>query len=832
MIELKNVRKAYSSKRGERVQALDGVSFAFGNRGMYFILGKSGSGKSTLLNIIGGLDRADEGDVFYDGIPLSSFAGKDFENYRNNAVGFVFQEFNLIEKFSVYENVELALKMQREERCEEKVALALETVGLSGYEKRSVSELSGGQKQRVAIARALVKNSEIILADEPTGNLDSETGAEIFCLLKDIAKTKTVIVVSHDRENAEKYGDAVIEIKDGLIVSEDVSGNILGTEERAGGNAAARGGRPRLPFSFIAKMAWHNLLYKKWRTVVTIAATVLSVLLVCAAQVFYSVNTEDNIAKSAADLGKQYLRLEQFSGVDSYGVPSFSSSINERACGYLKEEGFTFLRTGDISNKSVLIAESPAHIKNFGLEFYGEEPASLADGFYVADVYIESALASGSYFEEGDLTYEEMAGKELLKKVKPSPYEDILIERTPIAGVLRTRFGKSAQSLGDQMDRNLFSGRLFCSEAYYLEQKGARPFVRAQEGKFSLTLRSGGSERKYAEDILLSEFSNSEAYALTGVGYRAFTDDNNLGKEEILLSRSLYNSLYGQEIEPWPGEFEDFSQEDPSTWYLADYTPAHIGETIDLTFVQDELGEELLSLQGKKLAGVIIGDNGYPGWNGEQEEPYQVYTAPGEVSAALSPRYPLYGGGASLILKTQGFSKTALALRSLRSAYGMGVGHDDSDAAMFDFGFYFYSQEESFANMQSAFLYMAIVAFAVGMLLLIALISFGITSRKKEIGILKALGCGNGSIRRIYLFESLMIGVITFIFSVPAVYFSIFGINRSMWNNGLTGITFFMTNAFTWLIAFGISIAAVVLFAYLPLIRISKLKPVDAIRGN
>lgn len=127
---------------------------------------------------------------------------------------------------------------------------------------------------------------------------------------------------------------------------------------------------------------------------------------------------------------------------------------------------------------------------------------------------------------------------------------------------------------------------------------------------------------------------------------------------------------------------------------------------------------------------------------------------------------------------------------------------------------------------------MAIVAFAVGMLLLIALISFGITSRKKEIGILKALGCGNGSIRRIYLFESLMIGVITFIFSVPAVYFSIFGINRSMWNNGLTGITFFMTNAFTWLIAFGISIAAVVLFAYLPLIRISKLKPVDAIRGN
>ena len=138
MIELKNVRKAYLSKKGERVQALGGVSLVFGNSGMFFILGKSGSGKSTLLNIVGGLDRADEGDVFYNGTPFSSFEAKDFENYRNGAVGFVFQEYNLIEKFSVYENVELALKMQREESGAEKVARALKTVGLSGQVKDAV----------------------------------------------------------------------------------------------------------------------------------------------------------------------------------------------------------------------------------------------------------------------------------------------------------------------------------------------------------------------------------------------------------------------------------------------------------------------------------------------------------------------------------------------------------------------------------------------------------------------------------------------------------------------------------------------------------------------
>ena len=827
MIELKNVRKAYLSKKGERVQALGGVSLVFGNSGMYFILGKSGSGKSTLLNIVGGLDRADEGDVFYNGTPFSSFGTKDFENYRNGAAGFVFQEYNLIEKFSVYENVELALKMQREESGAEKVARALKTVGLSGFERRGIDELSGGQKQRVAIARALVKNSEIILADEPTGNLDSETGAEIFGLLKEISKTKAVIVVSHDRENAEKYGDAVIELKDGMVVSEKTMATAPETAECAG---KPGGVRPHLPFSFIAKMAWHNLLHKKWRSIVTAAATVLCVLLVCLAQVLYSVDTESNIARSAEDLGKHYLRLEEFSGADIYGVPTFSSSIDERASGYLKEEGFTALRTAQIGVQNVLIAESPAEIVKFGLAFYGEEPVSLADGFYATDVYIENELASGSYFGEGDLTYEEMAGKELLKEVKPSPYGESLTLRTPIAGVLKSPFGDPAQSIGEQMDRDLLGGKLFCSETYFLARNGTRPFVRSQEGKFSLTLRSGGSEKKFADGAELCEFSGRTMYALTGNGYRLF-GENDLAEDEVLLSRSFYNSLYGQEIEPWPRDFEDFT-DDTATWYLADYIPAHIGETIDITLVQDALGEELLSLQGKKLAGVIIGNSGLPGWNYEQEEPREAYVAAGAVSAALSPRYQMYGQTSSLILKTQGFRRTAAALRTLRSAYGMGVGHDDSDAALFDFGFYFYMEEEFYAKTQNVFLLMALTAFAVSMLLLIALISFGISSRKKEIGILKALGCGNRDIRKIYLFESLLIGVFTLLLSIPVVYFSVYGMNCGMCVNGLEGLTYLMTNVFTWLFAFGISIVAVLLFAYIPLVKISKLKPVDAIRGK
>ena len=183
-----------------------------------------------------------------------------------------------------------------------------------------------------------------------------------------------------------------------MVVSEKTMATASETAECAG---KPGGVRPHLPFSFIAKMAWHNLLHKKWRSIVTVAATVLCVLLVCLAQVLYSVDTESNIARSAEDLGKQYLRLEEFSGADIYGVPTFSSSIDERASGYLKEEGFTALRTAQIGVQNVLIAESPAEIVKFGLAFYGEEPASLADGFYATDVYIENELASGSYFGEG-----------------------------------------------------------------------------------------------------------------------------------------------------------------------------------------------------------------------------------------------------------------------------------------------------------------------------------------------------------------------------------------------------------------------------------------------
>ncbi len=235
MLEIRGLKKVYKAKKGgAQVRALDGVSIRFPEKGMVFLLGKSGSGKSTLLNLCGGLDAPDEGEIVIKGRSSKDFTQSDFDSYRNTFVGFVFQEYNILNEFSVEDNIALALELQGKGRDRAQVKAILAQVDLLDFAKRKPNTLSGGQKQRVAIARALVKNPEILLADEPTGALDSNTGKQVFDTLKKLSADKLVIVVSHDREFAEIYGDRIIELKDGKVVSDVTKEKIAAT--RAGDN--------------------------------------------------------------------------------------------------------------------------------------------------------------------------------------------------------------------------------------------------------------------------------------------------------------------------------------------------------------------------------------------------------------------------------------------------------------------------------------------------------------------------------------------------------------------------------------------------------------------
>ncbi len=218
MLETRKLTKIYKPKKGVPVVALNGVTLKFPDTGMVFLLGKSGSGKSTLLNVLGGLDRYDSGEILIKGKSSKTFRQRHFDSYRNTYVGFIFQEYNILDEFSVGANIGLALQLQGQKATSEKINEILKEVDLEGYGNRKPNELSGGQKQRVAIARALVKSPKIIMADEPTGALDSVTGRQILTTLKKLSRDKLVIVVSHDQEFAETYADRIIELSDGSVI--------------------------------------------------------------------------------------------------------------------------------------------------------------------------------------------------------------------------------------------------------------------------------------------------------------------------------------------------------------------------------------------------------------------------------------------------------------------------------------------------------------------------------------------------------------------------------------------------------------------------------------
>ena len=245
MINIHKISRVYKSDDAP-VYALKDVSLSLPSKGMIFVVGKSGSGKSTLLNIIAGFDKPTKGDIYYGDLNLNRLSPKELDYYRNSEIGFVFQDYCLVETFTVKQNINVAFDFKNAKSSKEKIDQILTNVGMKGYEKRYPRQLSAGQKQRIAIARALAKDSKIILADEPTGNLDSKTTEQILDLLKEISKDRLVIIVSHSKEDAFKYADRIIEISNGQIVNDRVKNDIFENKFSIEGNTISLPNRKRL----------------------------------------------------------------------------------------------------------------------------------------------------------------------------------------------------------------------------------------------------------------------------------------------------------------------------------------------------------------------------------------------------------------------------------------------------------------------------------------------------------------------------------------------------------------------------------------------------------
>lgn len=318
MLQLKNIRKVYETGDTE-VEALKGIDLSFRKSEFVSILGPSGCGKTTMLNIIGGLDRYTSGDLIIDGVSTKEYKDADWDIYRNNSIGFVFQSYNLIPHQTVLSNVELALTLagvSREERRKRAVE-ALEKVGLADQLNKKPNQMSGGQMQRVAIARALVNNPEILLADEPTGALDSETSVQIMELLKEIAKDRLIIMVTHNSDLAEEYSTRIVRLLDGAILNDSDPYTIDEQEPQLKKN------KKKVSMSFMTalSLSLKNLLTKKTRTLLTAFAGSIGIIgialilsLSSGMQTYISSMEEDTLSNYPIEIQSQSVDIASMMG--------------------------------------------------------------------------------------------------------------------------------------------------------------------------------------------------------------------------------------------------------------------------------------------------------------------------------------------------------------------------------------------------------------------------------------------------------------------------------------------------------------------------------------
>lgn len=826
MLQLKNVEKTYRSKKGADCKALKNVSLTLGEKGLIFILGKSGSGKSTLLNIIGGLDKADSGEILYNGQSLQAFSANDLDNYRNVTVGFVFQEFNLLEQFNVYENIELVLKMQKLDFTPQDIENALERVGMQGYGKRAVSELSGGQKQRVAIARALLKQSKIILADEPTGNLDSETSAEIFELLKDISKEKLVIVVTHDKESAEKYGDGIVEIKDGEIVRN--------TAQQANGQAQESikptANKHKIPFVYKLRMALKNF-GKHWvRLSVTAVALAVALGLLGVSQVYLSLDTEKAIATTYVGNGANLFSLGTFEKGDYSSMSSVaSSSVSAKAFQYLNENGIPYLKhtTHGYDGVGTIYADSAEELNQFGLMLYDGYLPLDDSSVYCTDYWVNRSFVEfgkSCKWEDGseNVPFDQMAGKTLLRDYGG---QDGVI-RYKIAGVIKTGYENHSDWNEDDWHDNDFWNmqdirRAIVKKVPEIERQDYIwfdnvPFSTTMQrmdfmvnGKVHSIMKEEKSHNVYTQVPDLRTLKEATVYSATDEdGEKSIT----LGNSDVVLGVELYEQLfeklpkrpeYNENFDEYRAQIVKYFKE------LGEASARHIGETIDISYMQTDVGEDLLGLKGKKFAGICA------------ESSLNAYVAEGEIENHLSDNFYLYEKYGVLV-GVKDYKTTKKMLTDL---------HYDCNVGVYS-NYPFYLTVAGIENStQTPMILIVTLSSSLALLLLIGMVYMNVKSRQREIGIFKALGCRNSDVKIIFLLEVMIIGVISMVLSIAGLYTLVYFLNIYNGSFVMRGFTLYFVDWLTWLICATYSFGVTWLVSYLPLIKISRMKPVDAIKN-
>ena len=957
MIEIKNIVKTYHPKKGDKVVALSDVSVKFPETGLVFILGKSGSGKSTLLNVLGGLDTADSGEIIIKGKSSKDFSQGDFDSYRNTYLGFVFQEYNILEDFNVGANVALALKLQGRKATDEEINEILEEVDLAGFGKRKPNELSGGQKQRVAIARALVKNPEIIMADEPTGALDSNTGIQVFDTLKKLSENKLVLVVSHDRDFAEKYGDRVIELKDGKIISDiekhrtyaektenglsDYGGKLLKfpkgykltqkdvekinaylsekeavlavddklTEEVSRAARIDKDGRmetfaptdegkisfsktagfklikSRMPVKESFKMGASGLKSKPFRLVVTVLLCFVCFAMFGMVDSFAAYDSKDAITNSMYDSGIDYAGFVKYKKIDQdeFGSYEIATVMTAEDIKKIAEKGFDVMPVyGDLSYVSSmedsfltsvssvvykgdvvgLVEVDEAAREKQNIKLLGGRLSEADDEVVVSDYVFDCfkkygykhVNPDGSLDETKNLAAGEIGTCDEFLSREPN----VVVNGDVVAGIFKivgvfddgndyAKYEKlDKPDLGSSegidyylmttqlgQERNYGFSCLFLANKGFVERYTATEEYNGPGMKFEATRLSGFVSNYYRDTYVSASVYFGYAFKQSDVPAKAYylnSTKTALASDEIALPISvmqeLLESYYSsqsdvlEKIAGW--DVKDTSDENMQK--IAKEAAGLLPERIYLTATLPyESAERQMSA---KIAGFFLPD--------------ERLTDPANAFSTYSD-FVMTGDGVYKKFQADGETKYRFAICRLAKdkadiRKAVDASFEESDGVRYGLQNYITRTESSVGDiiksLAKVFLYVGIGVFVFALILFTNYISVSISYKRREIGILRAVGARSSDVFGVFFNEAMVIALIVFLLAAIVGGLSVGAANNSLRNEYNMPITLLNYGIRQVVIIFFGCMLTAVAASFVPVMKTARKKPIDAIRNH